>query len=104
MQPCRLFCYHLPPETFCCLDECAGYFVSRQPVVPARVETIDDLPAALREHGVELRVVPNLWPLRNAVVLSTLRFSITRMRNALPGESLNPPPQQTGPVLRSFKA
>ena len=31
----RLYCYHLPPETFACIDECAGYFVSREPVVPA---------------------------------------------------------------------
>src|SRR5712664_1672547 len=39
---CRLYCYHLPPETFECVDECAGYFVSRVPVVPVYVERIDD--------------------------------------------------------------
>jgi hypothetical protein len=32
---CRLYCYHLPSETFECADECAGYFVSRVAVVPA---------------------------------------------------------------------
>lgn len=31
----RLYCYHLPPERFECIDECAGYYVSRVPVVPA---------------------------------------------------------------------
>ena len=24
LRSCRLHCYHLPPETFECLDECAG--------------------------------------------------------------------------------
>ena len=84
LRSCRLYCYHLPPETFECLDECAGYFVSRVPVVPARVEVFDDPIAELLKRGVELRVVPNLWPLRDAVVASTLQFSAIRMRNALP--------------------
>ena len=37
-----LYSYHLPPETFECIDECAGYFVSREPVQPLRVEIIGD--------------------------------------------------------------
>jgi hypothetical protein len=36
------------------------------------------------QSGVDFRVVPNLWPLRDAVAASTLQFSIIRMRNALP--------------------
>jgi hypothetical protein len=82
LRSCRLFCYHLPPDTFECIDECAGYLVSRVPVVPARVEVLDDLVLELIKRGVELRVIPNLWPLRDAVVASTLQFSIIRMRNA----------------------
>jgi hypothetical protein len=82
LRSCRLYCYHLPPETFECLDECAGYFVSRQPVVPAQVQVVEDLLAALLGRGVELRFLPDLWPLRDAVVSSTLRFSLIRMRNA----------------------
>lgn len=84
IRSCRLYCYHLPPETFERLDECAGYFVSRVSVVPARVEVFDDPMAELLSRGVELRFVPDLWPLHDAVVESTLRFSIIRMRNALP--------------------
>jgi hypothetical protein len=87
LRSCRLYCYHLPPETFECLDECAGYFVSREAVVPARVEVIDDVIAELLKRGVELRFVPELWQLRDAVVASTLQFSIIRMRNALPRET-----------------
>ena len=79
-----MYCYHLPAETFECLDECAGYFVSRVPVAPVRVQIFDDPIAELLNRGVELRVVPNLWPLRDAVVASTLQFSVIRMRNAQP--------------------
>jgi hypothetical protein len=84
VQQCRLYCYHLPPPTFECIDECAGYFVSRVSVVPARVEVCDDPLSELKRRGVQCRIVPNLWPLRDAVVESSLQFSIIRMRNALP--------------------
>ena len=89
LRSCRLYCYHLPPATFECLDECAGYFVSRVPAVPTHVQVVDDLLAALLGRGVELRFVPDLWPLRDAVVSSTLRYSLIRMRNALPRQSPN---------------
>jgi hypothetical protein len=82
-RTCRLFCYHMPPDTFECIDGCAGYFVSRLPVVPAGVEVIDDPISELVRRAVDLRVVPNLWPLRDAVVASTLQFSVIRMRNAV---------------------
>jgi hypothetical protein len=84
LRSCRLYCYHLLPETFECIDECAGYFVSHVPVVPAFVEIVDDPIAELLRRGVELRFVPDLWPLRDAVIASTLQYSIIRMRNAMP--------------------
>jgi hypothetical protein len=87
LRSCRLYCYQLPADTFSCLDECAGYFVSRVAVVPERVEVIADPIAELIKRGIELRFVPDLWPLRNAVVASTLQFSIIRMRNASPEQS-----------------
>ena len=93
LRSCRLYCYHLPPQSFACMDECAGYFVSRRPVMPAQVEVVDDLLAALLGRGIELRFVPNLWPLRDAVVSSTLRYSLIRMRNALPRSSPSQPLQ-----------
>jgi hypothetical protein len=82
LRSCRLYCYHLPPDTFECLDQTAGYFISRTPVVPAVMEVFDDPEAELQRRGVELRILPDLWPLRDAVVESTLEFSIIRMRNA----------------------
>jgi len=84
LRLCRLYCYHLPPETFECFDECAGYFVSREPVVPAGVEVFDDPIGEMLRRGVELRFMATLWSLRDAVVASSLQFSLIRMRNALP--------------------
>lgn len=81
---CQLYCYHLPPETFQCLDQCAGYYVSRQAVVPTRIEFVDNVLHALRSRRVELRLMPNLWSLHDAVASSTLQFSMIRMRNAAP--------------------
>jgi hypothetical protein len=84
LRTCRVFCYHLPPDTFQCIDRCAGYFVSRVPVAPTQVDVIDDVIAELRRRNVTLRIESNLWPLRDAVASSTLMFSIIRMRNAQP--------------------
>jgi hypothetical protein len=84
LRSCRLYCYHLPRETFEFIDECAGYFVSRVPVVPARVEVFEDSIAELFRRGVELRFVPSLCWLGDAVVASSLQFSLIRMRNTGP--------------------
>jgi hypothetical protein len=84
VQAGRLFCYGLPAQTFALHDEEAGYFVSSQAVKPSSVECIDDPVSAILRRGVELRILPNLWSLRDAVVESTLEFSIIRFRNASP--------------------
>jgi hypothetical protein len=83
LKSCCLYCYQMPAETFECIDVCAGYFVSKVPVTPLGVEVIDDVIMRMLGCGGELRFVSNLWPLRDAVVASTLQFSIIRMRNAL---------------------
>jgi len=74
----------MPPATFECLDECAGYLISRVAVMPSGVEVIDDPMAELVRRGIELRFLPNLWSLRDAVAASSLQFSMIRMRNATP--------------------
>lgn len=80
----RLYRYDLPDDSFTPLDAGAGYYISREPVVPQAVTPIDDLLGALLGHDVELRVMPSLWKLSDAVAASTLQFSIIRMRNAQP--------------------
>jgi uncharacterized protein DUF6886 len=78
----RLYQYTLPADTFTIYDAGAGYFISREPVVPRSIAEIDDLLGALLSRDVELRVTPTLWRLRDAVVASSLQFSCIRMRNA----------------------
>ena len=84
VRSARLFCYHLPRDTFELLDAFAGYFVSRASVTPASVELIADVESRLRAQQVDLRVLPNLWTLHDAIAASSLEFSMIRMRNAQP--------------------
>jgi hypothetical protein len=80
----RLYCYEFSPDTFTIADAGAGYYISREPVTPRSVTPIDDLLGALLQQQVELRIMPSLWKLHDAVIASTLQFSIIRMRNARP--------------------
>lgn len=75
-----LYRYELPIEAFESLDD-AGMWVSREAVTPLTVETLTDLPAAMAEARVELRVMPSLAPLRN-VWDTSLHASGVRLRNA----------------------
>ncbi|MHB0876244.1 MAG: DUF6886 family protein [Anaerolineae bacterium] len=75
---------YLPPRTFTLVDPGAGYYVSHEAVVPSGIAAVGDLLQALTERDVELRVTPSLWPLRDAVVASTLQYSCIRMRHAQP--------------------
>ena len=59
----------------------AGYFVSRDAVEPLEVVHLDDLIGRHAAAGIELRIVPDLLPLWERVVASTLGFSGIRLRN-----------------------
>jgi hypothetical protein len=91
LRETRLYRYEFASEGFELMDECAGYWTSRQPVEPLRMEPVGDLLAAHAAASTELRIMPSLWPLYEAVIASTLQFSIIRWRNAAPrpaGEAL----------------
>ncbi|MEO7912889.1 MAG: DUF6886 family protein [Roseiflexaceae bacterium] len=84
----QLYQYELPSATFELIDEGAGYYISREPVLPIGRVTIDDLLSELLACDIELRVMPSLWPLCDAVVVSSLHFSCIRMRNAVARDSI----------------
>ena len=84
MRDTSLYRYEFPADSFSLIDLGAGYWVSRETVVPLSVEPVGDLMTALTGAGVELRIMPSLWPLYEAVIASTLDFSIIRWRNASP--------------------
>jgi hypothetical protein len=84
-----LYRYEFNPEGFTLVEKVAGYWISRQPVIPIAETRIDNILAALLEHDIELRIMPSLWKLREVVIRSTLGYSIIRMNNAqLPLEGL----------------
>ena len=84
MRATRVIAYRLPETTFTPDPEVGGYWLSREPVVPVEVVELGDLVARHEKSGIALRSVPNLWPIWNRVVASTLEFSGIRLHNAQP--------------------
>jgi len=79
-----LYQYEFDSKDFTLVDEIAGYWISRKPVIPVSERKIDNILATLLKHNVELRITPSLWKLREAVINSTLAYSIIRMNKAQP--------------------
>ncbi len=78
-----LYRYIFQDESFELLDEIAGYYVSKQTIVPLRVEPVVHLLEEVVSRQVELRFTPSLYPLRDSILNSTIDdFSIIRFRNA----------------------
>jgi len=77
-----LYRYEFDAAAFRRYDDAAGYLVADDVVRPLAVRPFGDLLAAHAEAGIELRLVPDLWPLAELVPKSGLEFSMIRMRNA----------------------
>jgi len=84
MRTTDVFAYRLPERAFDPHPDVGGYWLSRETVESLEVRLLGDLVALHEDAGIELRVLPNLWPLWNEVVASTLEFSGMRLRNAQP--------------------
>jgi hypothetical protein len=76
----RIHRYELPGEGFADLNN-AGMWVSRAEVRPLAMTTIENLPAALAEQGVELRPIESLATLK-PLWSTSLHVSGIRLRNA----------------------
>lgn len=90
LQSCRLYLYQMPSEPFVCHDQTAGYYVSHSSVEPLGCQVIENSMVEILRRGVELRFLPSLWELHDAVAASSLQFSMIRMRNARPRTMLMP--------------
>lgn len=83
LRTAKLFAYRLPSTSFRPFGEHAC--VATEPVVPlGPAEPVGDLLRLHEEAGIQLRVLPNLWPFWDAVTASTAGFSGIRLRNARP--------------------
>ena len=84
MRACKMYVYRFDAAPFGVYDANAGYFSTKETIAPLSVEPVGDLLALHAAANIELRIVPNLWPVIDAVVASGLEFSIIRKMNALP--------------------
>lgn len=84
LRDAELYRYAFDARPFRGWDAAAGYHVAQCPVRPLRVEPVGDLLQAHAAAGIQLRLLPNLWPLADHVQATTLEFSMIRMRNAAP--------------------
>ena len=84
----RLYVYEFAAHDFVLEDAIAAYYVSTRSAAPISHREVTDPLIELFARAVELRVLSSLWPLRDAVVGSSLGFSIIRMRNAQPRDAL----------------
>lgn len=82
VRACTLHIYEMPPAGFELALPDAGYWIARETVTPIGVEVRTDLLAALAEAKAEVRILQDFWPLRDAVIASSLQFSVIRSRNA----------------------
>jgi hypothetical protein len=81
VRTCRLFVYRFSPAGFAPSALADGYWVAAEPQEPIDVTPVGDLLERHRERSIELRSLPDLHPLRGAVLASGYRFSMCRMAN-----------------------
>ncbi|MFD0694486.1 DUF6886 family protein [Paenibacillus sp. GCM10027628] len=78
-----MYRYSLPGNGFQLFDETAGYYISERTIKPLAVDPIDNLIEKITAMNIEIRFTPNLHPLREALLNSTLKdFGIHRFDNA----------------------
>jgi hypothetical protein len=83
LRTARLFGYRLPAAPFRPIGAAAHALVATEPVEPlGPPEPVGDLFALHEAAGIQLRVLPNLWPFWDEVVGGTLGYSGIRLRYA----------------------
>jgi hypothetical protein len=83
LRAARLYAYRLPARLFRPFGTPVHAMVATEPVTPlGPAEPVGDLLRLHEEAGIQLRVLPNLWPFWDGVVGTTLGHSGIRLRNA----------------------
>jgi len=82
IQRTTLYCYEFSPQSFSLLDECAGYYISNETIVPLSARPVYNIMEEMLKRNVELRFMPSIIELGESVKHSSLKFSLIRMQNA----------------------
>jgi hypothetical protein len=84
MRQCLLYAYRLPAAAFRPHEEVGGYWVADEPVDAIERVAVGDLLGRHADAGIELRIMPSIWPFWRRVASSTVLFSGSRLRNSAP--------------------
>ena len=84
MTDTTIYKYIFGEQDFTLLDNTPGNYISEKTIKPKGIEKINNLIDLLLGLDIELRLTPNIFPLRNSLIKSTIKkFSIIRFRNAI---------------------
>ncbi|MBD3918948.1 hypothetical protein H8B09_09305 [Paenibacillus sp. PR3] len=88
IEKAALYRYELPSESFRLFDKYAGYYISEEIITPIKMDVITNPLDLLIQLNIDIRLTPNLHPLRNAILNSSLTdFGIHQFGNAAPMEA-----------------
>jgi hypothetical protein len=82
VRKAEIYRYEFDPSGFEPWDDADGQWISNVEVAPVSVTSVGDLLEAHVEAGIELRIVPSLWPLHDIARGGEFEFSLVRMHNA----------------------
>ncbi|MFP4287222.1 MAG: DUF6886 family protein [Candidatus Izemoplasmataceae bacterium] len=78
----ELTIYEFDPKHFELQDEVAGYYISKEIETPIRKYKIKSISDALIERNIVLRILPELFTLRDQIIHTSFNWSMCRMKNA----------------------
>jgi Family of unknown function (DUF6886) len=84
MRTTTLYRYDFAASGFEPWPDAAGQWIAEHEIAPIAVVELTDLLGLHADAGIELRLVPSLWPLRDLAVDDRWEFSLVRMANASP--------------------
>lgn len=82
IQSTQLYIYHFEPHSFVEQNPIAGYWLSRSPVVPIKMQVIESPLLELAKRNLTLKILPHLHSEKEQVLNNYEHFSIIRFRNA----------------------
>ena len=79
MQRADLYRYSFDAAAFRPWSDASGQWISDSPIEPMDVQPVGDLVQRHADASIELRLVPNLWPIRDLAVSDRWDYSIVRI-------------------------